>query len=104
MSKALTSKCVTLWDRSCLNEWQQVPLPFSNTIMDMFGLVQIELNLKEAQVKISTCMTTREARKVKIRLKWRVRQVDSQTVHYTYKGGAKRRGIKNLPVLLPKEH
>ena len=37
-------------------------LPFTNTAMDMFGSLQIKLNrktLKEAQVVIFACMTTR---------------------------------------------
>ncbi|XP_068735180.1 uncharacterized protein [Montipora capricornis] len=69
MSKALTTKCITC------RKLRKKPLeqlmgqivavgtpPFFNTAMDMFGPLHIKLNrktLKEAQVIIFTCMTTR---------------------------------------------
>ncbi|XP_068742038.1 uncharacterized protein [Montipora capricornis] len=73
MSKALTTKCITC------RKLRKKPLeqlmgqilslrvavgtpPFFNTAMDMFGTLHIKLNrktLKEAQVIIFTCMTTR---------------------------------------------
>ncbi|XP_068739398.1 uncharacterized protein [Montipora capricornis] len=73
MAKTVTSKCVTcrkLWKRPLNQLLGQIPnlrvaagFPaFSNTAMDMFGPVQIKLGrktLKEAQVIIFTCMTSR---------------------------------------------
>ena len=73
MSKALTSKCITcrkLRKKPLDQLMGQMPSlrvaagfpPFSNTTIDMFGPLHIKLNrktLKEAQVVIFTCMTTR---------------------------------------------
>ena len=73
MSKALTSKCITckkLRKKPLDQLMGQIPSlrvaagfpPFSNTAIDMFGPLHIKLNrktLKEAQVIIFTCMTTR---------------------------------------------
>ena len=73
MAKSVTSKCVTcrkLRKRPLNQLMGQIPnlrvaagFPaFSNTAMDMFGPVQIKLGrktLKEAQVIIFTCMTSR---------------------------------------------
>ena len=73
MSKALTSKCITcrkLRKKPLDQLMGQIPSlrvaagfpPFSNTAIDMFGPLHIKLNrktLKEAQVVIFTCMTTR---------------------------------------------
>ena len=73
MSKALTSKCITcrkLRKRPLDQLMGQIPSlrvtagssPFFNTAIDMFGPLQIKLNrktLKEAQVIIFACMTTR---------------------------------------------
>ena len=75
MSKALTAKCITC-RKLCKKPLDQLigqlpPLrivagfpPFSNTAIDMFGPFHIKLNkktLKEAQVVIFACMTTRAA-------------------------------------------
>ena len=76
MAKNVTSKCVTcrkLQKRPLNPLMGQIPnlrvaagFPaFSNTAMDMFGPVQIKLGrktLKEAQVIIFTCMTSRAIR------------------------------------------
>ena len=73
MSKALTSKCITCRKlrKKLLDQLMgQMPSlrvaagfpPFSNTTIDMFGPLHIKLNrktLKEAQVVIFACMTTR---------------------------------------------
>ena len=73
MSKALTTKCITcrkLRKKPLEQLMGQIPSlrvavgtpPFFNTAMDMFGPLHIKLNrktLKEAQVIIFTCMTTR---------------------------------------------
>ena len=73
MSKALTAKCITckkLRKKPLDQLMGQIPSlrvaagfpPFSNTAIDMFGPVHIKLNrktLKEAQVVIFACMTTR---------------------------------------------
>lgn len=73
MSKHLTRKCITcrkLRKKPLQQQMGQIPnlrtaegLPvFSNTALDMFGAFQIRLNrktLKEAQVIIFTCMTSR---------------------------------------------
>ena len=73
MSKALTAKCITcrkLRKKPLDQLMEQIPslrvaagfLPFSNTDFDMFGPLHIKLNrktLKEAQVVIFTCMTSR---------------------------------------------
>ena len=73
MSKALTVKCATcrkLRKKPLDQLMGQIPSlrvaagfpPFSNTAIDMFGPLHIKLNrktLKEAQVVIFTCMTSR---------------------------------------------
>jgi len=73
MSKALTAKCITcrkLRKKPLDQLMGQIPSlrvaagfpPFSNTAIDMFGPLRIKLNrktLKEAQVVIFACMTTR---------------------------------------------
>ncbi|XP_068738909.1 uncharacterized protein [Montipora capricornis] len=73
MSKALTTKCITcrkLRKKPLEQLMGQIPSlrvavgtpPFFNTAMDMFGPLHIKLNrktLKEVQVIIFTCMTTR---------------------------------------------
>ena len=73
MSKALTAKCITcrkLRKKPLDQLMGQIPSlrvaagfpPFSNTAIDMFGPLHIKLNrktLKEAQVVIFTCMTSR---------------------------------------------
>lgn len=73
MTKLLTSKCVIcrkLRKKSLVQLMGQIPglrvaagfAAFSTTAMDMFGPLQNRLNrktLKEAQVVIFTCMTTR---------------------------------------------
>ena len=73
MSKALTAKCITcrkLCKKPLEQLMGQIPSlrvaadfpPFSNTAIDMFGPLHIKLNrktLKEAQVVMFACMTTR---------------------------------------------
>ena len=73
MSKALTAKCITcrkLRKKPLDQLMGRIPSlrvaagfpPFSNTAIDMFGPLHIKLNrktLKEAQVVIFTCMTSR---------------------------------------------
>ena len=73
MSKLITNKCVIcrkLRKKPLVQLMGQIPSlrvaagfpAFSNTAMDMFGPLQIRLNrktLKEAQIVIFTCMTTR---------------------------------------------
>ena len=73
MSKALTAKCITcrkLRKKPLDQLMGQIPSlrvaagfpPFSNSAIDMFGPLHIKLNrktLKEAQVVIFTCMTSR---------------------------------------------
>ena len=73
MSRALTAKCITsrkLRNKPLDQLMGQIPslrvaagfLPFSNTAIDMFRPLHIKLNrktLKEAQVVIFTCMTSR---------------------------------------------
>lgn len=73
IAKAVLSNCVLCWKlrRKPLDQLVgQVPSlrvtvgfpPFSNTAMDMFGSLQVRLNrrtLREAQVVIFTCTTTR---------------------------------------------
>ncbi|XP_022805942.1 uncharacterized protein LOC111343066 [Stylophora pistillata] len=73
MAKALTAKCITcrkLRKKPLDQLMGQIPTlrvaagfpPFSNTAIDMFGPMHIKLNrktLKEAQVVIFACMTTR---------------------------------------------
>ena len=73
MAKALTAKCITcrkLRKKPLDQLMGQIPSlrvaagfpPFPNTAIDMFGPLHIKLNrkiLKEAQVVIFTCLTTR---------------------------------------------